>query len=98
MNTSFVGLTDGGWSTERDVRSIEGGDHDPHVRGFTIPNAELALDGAVDPYFKGFANIVYKLDEVGETGVELEEMYVLTTSLPRKCTIESPSVCDFGTL
>jgi hypothetical protein len=52
------------------------------VRGFTIPNAEIALDGAVDPYFKGFGNIVYKLDENGETGVELEEMFFLTTSLP----------------
>src|SRR5207244_12087729 len=30
---------------------------------------------------KGFANIVYKLDANGETGVELEEAYFLTTSL-----------------
>jgi hypothetical protein len=52
------------------------------VRGFTIPNAELALDGAVDPYFKGFSNIVLKLDSAGETGIELEEAYALTTSLP----------------
>jgi hypothetical protein len=58
------------------------GDHDPHVRGFSIPNAELALDGNVDPYFKAFANIVYKLDAQGETGVELEEMYALSSSLP----------------
>jgi hypothetical protein len=47
-----------------------------------IPNAEMTLDGAVDPYFKGFVNLVYKLDENGETGVELEEMYALSTSLP----------------
>jgi hypothetical protein len=52
------------------------------VNGFSIPNVELTLDGAVDPYFKGFANIVYKLDKNGETGVELEEAYALTTSLP----------------
>jgi hypothetical protein len=82
MNVSFVGLTDFGWSTEPDVASLQVGDHDPHVRGFTIPNAELALDGTVDPYFKGFSNIVYKLDPKGETGVELEEAYFLTTSLP----------------
>ena len=82
MNTSFVGLTVGGWSTEPDVPKLQVGDHDPHVRGFTIPNAELALDGAVDPYFKGFTNIVYKLNTKGETGVELEEMFALTTSLP----------------
>ena len=82
MNVSFVGLTDAGWSTAKDVRSLQPGDHDPRVNGFSIPNAELALDGAVDPYLKGFVNIVYKLDENGETAVELEEMYLLTTSLP----------------
>jgi hypothetical protein len=82
MNVSFVGLTDFGWSSERNVQSLQVGDHDPHVRGFSIPNAELALDGTVDPYFKAFANIVYKLDTSGETGVELEEMYFLSTSLP----------------
>ena len=82
MNVSFVGLMDFGWSTESDVASLQLGDHDPHVRGFTIPNAELALDGTVDPYFRGFSNIVYKLDPNGETGVELEEVYFVTTSLP----------------
>ena len=82
MNIGFVALTDAGWSTEPDVGSLQLGDHDPKVRGFTIPNTELTLDGAVDPYFKGFANIVFKLNAAGETGVELEEAYVLTTSLP----------------
>lgn len=82
MNIGFVALTDAGWSTEPDVGSLQLGDHDPHVRGFSIPNTEVTLDGAVDPYFKGFANIVFKLDAAGETGVELEEAYALTTSLP----------------
>lgn len=82
MNVSFVGLTDFGWSTEPDVTSLQVGDHDPKVRGFSIPNGELALDGTVDPHFQAFANIVYKLDREGETGVELEEMYFLTTALP----------------
>ena len=82
MNIGFDALADFGWSSESDVGSLQLGDHDPAVRGFTIPNAELTLDGAVDPYFKGFANIVYKLEPDGETGVELEEVYVLTTSLP----------------
>ncbi len=82
MNIGFVALVDAGWSTEPDVPSLQLGDHDPRVRGFTIPNTELALDGAVDPYFKGFTNVIFKLDEEGETGVELEEAYLLTTSLP----------------
>src|SRR5258707_838450 len=54
MNIGFVTLADGGWSTEQNVPSIELGDHDPVVRGFTMPNAEISLDGAVDPYFRGF--------------------------------------------
>lgn len=82
MNASFVGLTDFAWSSARDLSALQLGDHDPHVRGFSIPNEELALDGTVDPYFKAFANIVYRLDAKGETGVELEETYFLTSSLP----------------
>ncbi|MGH7586734.1 MAG: hypothetical protein ACREMH_10835, partial [Gemmatimonadales bacterium] len=82
INVGFVALADFGWSTEPDVGTLESGDHDPAVRGFTIPNVELALDGAVDPYFRGFSNIVYKIDAEGETGLELEEAYFLTVSLP----------------
>ena len=89
MNIGFVALADAGWSTTRDVLSLSTGDHDPRVRGFTIPNAELTLEGAVDPYFKGVSNIVFKLDENGETGVELEEVYALTTSLPANLQIKA---------
>jgi hypothetical protein len=71
------------------VGAIQVGDHDPHVNGFSIPNVELTLDGAVDPYFKGFSNIVYKLDKDGQTGVELEEAYVLTTSLPANLQLKA---------
>ena len=81
MNIGFDGLADGGWSSEPNVESLQRGDHDPLVRGFTIPNAEISLDGAVDPYFKAFSNIVYKLDAKGETSVELEEVYFLTTAM-----------------
>lgn len=97
MNFSFVGLTDFGWSTESNVGALQLGDHDPHVRGFSIPNGELALDGTVDPYFKGFTNIVYKLDTNGETGVELEEMYFLTTSLPKNLQLKGGQFfAEFG--
>lgn len=82
MNVSFVGLTDFAWSSKADIGSLQAGGHEPKVRGFSIPNAELALDGAVDPYLKAFANIVYQLDAKGETNVELEEAYFITTSLP----------------
>ncbi len=64
------------------VGALEGGHHDPHRRGFTVQNTELALSGAVDPYLKGFANMVQTIDADGETVVELEEAYAQTTSLP----------------
>ena len=82
MNTGFDALSVGGWSSTPDVESLQRGDHDPKVRGFTIPNVELTFEGAVDPYFKGFSALVYKLDANGETHVELEEAWAQTTSLP----------------
>ena len=82
MNASFDVLVNGGWSTTPNVESIQPGDHDPKQRGFSIRNAELALDGAVDPFFKAFANIVYKLEPDDSTSLELEEAYAQSTSLP----------------
>ena len=72
MNVGFSGLMDFGWSSEPNVRALQRGDHDPAVRGFTVPNEELTLDGAVEPYFKGFVNVVYKIDDQGESAFELE--------------------------
>lgn len=83
MNVSFDALMDAGWSTASDPsQQLQLGDHDPIQRGFSLRNAELALDGAVDPYFKGFANIALKLDRNDETEIELEEAYLQTTALP----------------
>src|SRR5215204_4922228 len=89
MNIGLVSLTDAGWSTAKDVTSLQRGDHDPRVNGFTLPNTELTFDGAVDPYFKGFTNIVFKLGPDGETGVELEEAYLVTTSLPANLQLKA---------
>src|SRR5216117_1743462 len=82
MNISFDGLFALAYSSARDLNHIEVGDHDPQQRGFNARNIELALDGAVDPYFEGFANIVFKLDNDNETDVEVEEAFMQTTSLP----------------
>ena len=83
MNISFDALMDvGGSSASNPSQFLQLGDHDPNTRGFSLPNAEIALDGAVDPYFKGFANIVFKLDHNNETSIELEEAYAQTMSLP----------------
>jgi hypothetical protein len=83
MNISFDTLMDFGWSTASDPsRYLELGDHDPIKRGFSLRNAEITVDGAVDPYFKGFGNIVLKLDRDNGTEIELEEAYLITTTLP----------------
>src|SRR4051794_860276 len=82
MNISFDGLFAAAYSSARDLDRIEVGDHDPQQRGFNARNIELAFDGAVDPYFEGFANIVFKLDNDNETEVEVEEAFLQTTNLP----------------
>jgi hypothetical protein len=90
MNISFDALVDGGWSTASDPGSfLQLGDHDPIKRGFTLPNAEISLDGAVDPYFKGFANLLFKLDGDNETEVELEEAYLQSSSLPANLQLKA---------
>src|SRR6267378_2673947 len=82
MNISFDGLFALAGSSARDLDHVEVGDHDPQQRGFNARNIELAFDGAVDPYFEGFANIVFKLNNDNQTEVEVEEAFLQTTSLP----------------
>ena len=82
MNLSFDGQFALAGSTDPNLDQLEVGDHDPQQRGFNARNLELALDGAVDPYFEGFANIVFKLDNNNETEVEVEEAFMQTTDLP----------------
>jgi hypothetical protein len=84
IDISFDLLTAVGTSTEQDaqIQQLQGGDHDPRQRGFTLQAVELAVAGAVDPYFTAQANIVYNLDPDGESVVELEEAFMTTISLP----------------
>src|SRR5579884_3243408 len=90
MNISFDTLMDVGGSSARDPSAqLQLGDHDPIKRGFSLRNAEIAVDGAVDPYFKGFGNIVLKLDRNNETEIELEEAYLTSTSLPANLQVKA---------
>jgi hypothetical protein len=84
MDISMDGLFAAGTSTETEpsILQLQGGDHDPHKRGFTVQNVELFLQGAVDPYIDAATNIVYKIDELGESTVELEEAYFVTRAWP----------------
>ncbi len=58
------------------------GDHDPHVRGANVRNEEFVVSADVDPYFYAFLDVVFKIDEEGESAFELEEAFGLTTALP----------------
>ena len=82
MNISFDGVFALAYSSDPHLDQIEVGDHDPQQRGFNARNLELAFDGAVDPYFQGFANIVFKLNNDNETETEVEEAFLQTTDLP----------------
>jgi hypothetical protein len=82
MNISLDAMFALAGSSARDLDRVEVGDHDPQQRGFNARNIELAFDGAVDPYFQGFANIVFKLDNDNQTQVEVEEAFAQTTDLP----------------
>jgi hypothetical protein len=97
MNISFDGLFAAAASSDRHLDRLEVGDHDPQQRGFNGRNAEIALDGAVDPYFEGFANIVLKLDNNNATEIELEEAFLQTTSLPHGVQVKAGQFFDaFG--
>jgi hypothetical protein len=53
------------------------GGHDPSRNGFTLQQLELAIGGAVDPYFRFDANLV-----LSQFGIEIEEVYATTLALP----------------
>jgi hypothetical protein len=52
-------------------------DNIANTKGFNLDSAELGLYAPVDPYFNLYATI-----PITENGVEVEEAYFLTTSLP----------------
>ncbi len=82
LNLSLDALFAAGTSTSPAVEALEPGGHDPAQRGFTVQNVEVVLEGAVDPYFRGQANVILQISPAGESVVELEEAFATTTSLP----------------
>jgi hypothetical protein len=84
IDLSFDLLTAVGTSTEQDaqIQQLQGGEHDPRQRGFTLQALELSAMGAVDPYLTAEAHLVYFIDPEGESRFELEEAFMTTSSLP----------------
>ncbi|HYE33770.1 MAG TPA: hypothetical protein VEH27_20280 [Methylomirabilota bacterium] len=97
LNMSVDGLMSVGSSTADDIEALNPGGHDPQVRGFTFQSLELIFDGAIDPYFRGFGAVDFHIDSEGETGVELEEAYLETISLPGNLQLRAGQFyTDFG--
>jgi hypothetical protein len=85
----LVGAAGGSTASERDLRQLEGGGHDPKNQGFTVQNVELTFAGVVDPFLRGDANIVLQIDQTGETVIELEEAYLTTLDLPGNLQLQA---------
>ncbi len=85
LDLSLILQTAAGISTAKDseLTQLQTGAHDPRRRGFTFQNGEISLSGIVDPYFKSEMYALFS-----EAGVELEEAFLTTTSLPWKLELE----------
>ncbi len=99
MNISFDGLFAAAGSTAEDLETLEAGGHDPNQRGFTVQNLETTLEGAIDPYFKGQANIIFQIDNEGDSFLEVEEAFLTSMSLPLNLQVKAGTFfTEFGRL
>jgi hypothetical protein len=87
-----------GGSTASDIEGgTQLGGHDPNQRGITVQGVEMDLRGAVDPYFRGNANILFSIDGGGESFLELEEAWLETISLPANLQVRAGQyLTEFG--
>lgn len=99
VGLSLDGLFAAGASTASNIESLQPGGHDPKQRGFTVQGLEMVLDGAVDPFFRGQANLLFQTDARGESRFELEEGYLVSTSLPANLQLKAGQYyTEFGRL
>ncbi|MBE7440513.1 MAG: hypothetical protein HS115_18830 [Spirochaetales bacterium] len=78
--------------SQKKVFNLQGGNHDPRSKAFSVPSAELSLGGAVDPYFYGEAHVLF-----GEGFVELEEAFLTSQRLPYGLELEAGHfLTEFG--
>ncbi len=99
LNLSLDARMVAGASSASDLATLESGGHDPSQRGVSLQNVEAVFEGAVDPYFRGQANMVVELTPDGETTVELEEAYATTTALPLNLQVKAGQfLTEFGRL
>ena len=95
---SMVGTFAAGGSTANDIQGgTQLGGHDPNQDGFTVQGVEMNLQGAVDPYFRANANILFSIDAEGESFLEVEEAWMESVSLPWNLQLRAGEILtDFG--
>lgn len=99
LNLSLNALAAVGASTESHVPELQLGAHDPSQRGFTLQNVEATFAGAIDPYFRGQANIIFQIDPEGESILEVEEAFLETIALPANLQVKAGQFfSEFGRL
>ena len=98
LDVGLVGTFAVGGSTAQDIQGgLQLGGHDPNQNGFTVQGLEAAFSGAVDPYFRGAANILFSVDSAGDSFLELEEAWLETLSLPGGLQLRAGQIlADFG--
>lgn len=98
LDIGLVGTFAAGGSTAKDIEGgTQLGGHDPNQRGFTVQGVEANFAGAVDPYFRGAANVLFSLDSEGESFLELEEAWLETISLPGNLQLRAGQyLTEFG--
>jgi len=90
MDIGLVGTFAAGGSTASDISGgTQLGGHDPNQRGFTVQGVEGSFTGAVDPYFRGAANLLFGVDAGGDSFLELEEAYAETVALPANLQVRA---------
>lgn len=82
LSLDVLAAAGGSGATDEELANLQGGDHDPRQRGFTLQQAELSFIGAVDPFLSGEAHLIYFLDPEGESRFEIEEAFLTTQMLP----------------
>lgn len=100
VDIGLVGTFAAGGSTADDIEGgLQPGGHDPNQRGFTVQGVELNLAGAVDPYFRGTAALLWAMDAHGESAVELHEAWLETVALPGNLQVRAGQFfTEFGRL
>ena len=100
LDVGLVGTFAAGGSTADDIAGgTQLGGHDPNQNGFTVQGVEASFSGAVDPYFRGMANVLFSVDDTGESFLELEEAWLESVALPGNLKVRGGQIySEFGRL